>query len=72
MVTTPTQVQNVKTTLSTASPLVAYCLHRFGVLLAANDLAHRLWPYLPLADANEQHLAQQMATRVMVSSISSR
>jgi hypothetical protein len=71
VVITPTQVQNLKPTPSTAPPLAAYCLHRFGVLLAANDLAHRLWPYLPLADVYEQHLAQQLATRVMASSISS-
>ena len=40
---------------------VAYCLHRFGVLLAANGLAHRMWPYLPMADTYEQQLAQQLA-----------
>ncbi len=71
VVITPTQVQNVKPTPSTAPPLVAYCLHRFGVLLAANDLAHRLWPYLPLADVYELHLTQQLATHVMMSSASS-
>jgi len=31
------------------------------VLLAANALAHRYWPDLPVADAYEQQLAQQMA-----------
>lgn len=40
---------------------VAYCLHRFGVLLAANALAHHLWPFLPMADSYEQQLAQQLA-----------
>lgn len=49
-------------------PFVAYCLHRFGVLLAANDVAHRSWPYLPLADANEQHLSQQLAALIPGSS----
>lgn len=39
----------------------AYCLQRFGVLLAANDLAHQLWPALPVADADEQGLARQLA-----------
>ena len=37
----------------------AYCLYRFGVILAVNSLAHRDWPYLPLADAYEQALAQR-------------
>ena len=43
------------------SPPVAYCLHRFGVMLAANDIAHRYWPKLPVADAYEQQLAAQLA-----------
>ncbi len=55
------------TSSSPAQP-AAYCLQRFGVLLAANDLAHRLWPSLPLADTNEQSLAQQLATLVQVPS----
>lgn len=41
-----------------------YCLHRFGVLLAANALAHRYWPYLPVADPYEQHLARNLAILV--------
>ncbi len=45
-------------------PLVAYCLHRFGVLLAANDTAHRFWPNLPVADAYEQGLSHQLATLI--------
>jgi hypothetical protein len=44
-----------------STPPVAYCLYRFGVLLAANTLAHRYWPDLPVADAYEQQLAQQVA-----------
>ncbi len=51
------QQQNISTSL----PPVAYCLYRFGVLLAANDLAHRYWPDLPVADASEQQIAQQVA-----------
>jgi hypothetical protein len=39
---------------------VAYCLHRFGVLLAVNDAAHRLWPFLPVADAYERQVVQQL------------
>jgi hypothetical protein len=50
------------TTGSSPSPdlPVAYCLHRFGVLLAANEAAHRYWPNMPLADAYERGLAQQL------------
>jgi hypothetical protein len=48
---------------SPASPsLVAYCLHRFGVLLAANDLAHQQWPYLPVANAREKQLTQRLVS----------
>ena len=42
----------------------AYCLQRFGVLLAANATAHRYWPYLPLADSYEQNLAHQLAIQL--------
>lgn len=38
----------------------AYCLYRFGVLLAANDAAHRYFPALPVADSFEQSIAQQI------------
>jgi hypothetical protein len=41
---------------------VAYVIQRFGVLLAVNALAHRLWPFLPVADASTQHMAQQLIT----------
>jgi len=43
------------------SSQVAYFLHRFGVLLAVNNLAHRLWPFLPVANAYEKRLAQPLA-----------
>lgn len=39
----------------------AYCLYRFGILLAANAAAHRYFPMLPVADASEQAIAQQIA-----------
>lgn len=45
---------------ASALPQDALLLHRFGVLLAANDVAHRLWPTLPVADSNEQQLAQNL------------
>jgi hypothetical protein len=48
--------------LSPSSPHVAaYCLQRFGLLLAANDVAHYLWPQMPVADAYEQSLAIRIA-----------
>jgi hypothetical protein len=64
VVITQGRVTGPRPTLTTAKPLVAYCLHRFGVLLAANDIAHRFWPYLPVADAYEQRLAQQLASEL--------
>jgi hypothetical protein len=39
----------------------AYFLYRFGVLMAANDLAHHFFPGLPFADAYEQSIAQHIA-----------
>jgi len=47
-------------TPSSTPSQAAYCLHRFGILLAANDVAHRYWPHMPLADAYEQKLVQQL------------
>jgi len=38
----------------------AYVLYRFGVLLAANSLAHRWWPSLPVVSAYEQGIVQQL------------
>jgi hypothetical protein len=58
----PQQNAGITPTPSSSAQPAAYCLQRFGVLLAANDLAHHLWPDLPLADAYEQTLAQQLAT----------
>jgi hypothetical protein len=49
---------------ATTPPGLAYCLLRFGVLLVVNAEAHRFWPNLPLADAYEQGLAQQLATSI--------
>jgi len=40
----------------------AYFLYRFGVLLAVNNQAHQYFPDLPLADAYEQGIAQQIVT----------
>jgi hypothetical protein len=57
-----TPQSNAATAATPVTPLPpAYCLQRFGVLLAANELAHRLWPELPVADAYEQDLARQLA-----------
>ncbi len=43
-----------------ASPPQALCLYRFGVMLAANALAHRYWPHMPVATAYEQSLAKRL------------
>jgi len=55
------QVKEV-TLPSTPTPIapapVATFLHRFGVLVAVNDAAHRLLPFLPLADVYEMRLAK--------------
>lgn len=51
---------------STYTITLAYFLHRFGVLLAANPLAHRLVPSLPIADAADQQLAVQIVARSKV------
>jgi hypothetical protein len=52
----------------TASPAPpSLYLERFGVLLAANDTAHGLWPELPRADATEQALAQHLAAQSQLS-----
>lgn len=40
-----------------------YLLYRFGVLLAANDEAHRTFPTLHVADASEQALANVLAAQ---------
>jgi hypothetical protein len=39
---------------------VAYCLHRFGVFIAVNDVAHKYWPNMPQADAYELELTHQL------------
>lgn len=35
----------------------AYCLVRFGVVLAVNQVARQQWPFLPVVDAYEKSLA---------------
>jgi hypothetical protein len=61
VITAQPELPGTTSTPTALSPPTAYCLHRFGVLLAANDEAHRQWPYLPVADAQEQQLARQLA-----------
>jgi hypothetical protein len=48
-------------TLPGAPPGEAYLLQRFGVILAANDLAHQRWPYLPVASTYARQLAVGLA-----------
>ena len=38
----------------------ALCLYRFGIFLAANQLAHTYWPHMQVATVEEQHIAQQV------------
>jgi hypothetical protein len=54
---------NGASTPTTTASRVAYVIQRFGVLLAVNAMAHRLWPFLPVADAYTQHIAQQLITQ---------
>ncbi|HVB23503.1 MAG TPA: hypothetical protein VNG51_16315 [Ktedonobacteraceae bacterium] len=42
------------------SPPQALCLYRFGLMLAANALAHHYWPSIPLANPYEQSLAKHL------------
>ncbi len=48
-------------TPSSSQPQTACLLYRFGIILAANNTAHRYWPYLPVADTHEQQLAAHIA-----------
>jgi hypothetical protein len=64
VVMTPQPGPGMTPTSPTTPTLVAYCLHRFGVLLAANNVAHHQWPYLPVANAREKQLAQQLVSGV--------
>lgn len=51
---------------STYTVTLAYFLHRFGILLAANSVAHRLAPSLPVASAADQQIAVQIVARSKV------
>jgi hypothetical protein len=51
-------LQPATTRSGNAPPAIAYCFERFGVLLAVNDMARRLWPYLPVINAQEQLLVE--------------
>ena len=44
---------NVELSPTAAPPTVVYVLQRFGVLLAVNTPAHRLWPFLPATMLNQ-------------------
>jgi hypothetical protein len=51
------------TTPNVSPPLEADVMQRFGVLLAVNNVAHHLFPFLPVASAYEKQLAQQWTTQ---------
>lgn len=60
---TPTLPSLTSLTPPTSTPTSsgsAYVMQRFGVLLAVNAAAHRLWPFLPVADTSTQRIAQQL------------
>ncbi len=54
-------VATVATSSSVSASGLAVYLYRFGVLLAASDLAHHFHPGLPLATPAERQLALQLA-----------
>lgn len=60
-------VARVGDTTGTASAQTddALLLYRFGAMLTANDVAHRLWPTLPVANSHEQQLAQELLQQVV-------
>lgn len=59
LITIPFGADENGTPMPTPTALrVAYVIQCFGVLLAVNALAHHLWPFLPVADATTQRLAQ--------------
>lgn len=57
------QTPNNPATPVTINASSAYCLYRFGVLLAANAQAQRYWPNMPVVDAYEQSIVQQLMPR---------
>lgn len=60
----PENAQGTPDTSAQGMAVAGLILHRFGVPVAANAAAHRYWPELPLADAYEQALAQQLAQKL--------
>ena len=48
--------------ITTSRTPPAYYLYRFGLFLAANDVAHRLRPQIPVANAYQLALAQNLIT----------
>ncbi len=57
----PSPVQQTPTVFKQSAALFLY---RFGILLAANPLAHSEFPSIPMADANEQAIAQNIAAKL--------
>ena len=41
----------------------AYLLHRFGIVVAVNDAARKIWPGIPIADVYERDVALQLLQR---------
>lgn len=58
LASSPGVILNPSTPVSSLNTqLVAYCLVRFGVVLAVNHVAHEQWPFLPVVDTYENELA---------------
>ena len=58
--------QDATATPTNSRQPAAYFLYRFGVLLAANALAHSEFPSVPVANAYELSIAQQIAAHYKV------
>ncbi len=63
---TPQFFASMTPTPTHAAPFLALCLHRFGLLLAVNEVAQHAWG-LPRADGYEQALARQWAAGMVES-----
>jgi hypothetical protein len=60
----PENAQGLPDTSAHGLALAGLILHRFGVSIAANAAAHQYWPGMPVADAYEQAIAQNLAQQL--------
>jgi hypothetical protein len=52
---------NPSSSVPNSSPQALF-LYRFGIMFAANALAHRYWPSMPVTNPYEQSLAKHLTT----------